>query len=121
MISFAWTVAFALFAVQPSGAHIHLCFDGQEPARSYHASDVTGDHHGGGESRDSHQDQDVSVVEPAAAKKSAQAGGLGPALIAALLTLLPPPDRSIARDVTTQNPEPKLPDLFLPLLRGPPV
>lgn len=61
------------------------------------------------------------MVEPAAAKKSAQADGFGPAIIAALLVLLPPPDRSIACDVTTQNPEPKLPDLFLPLLRGPPA
>lgn len=41
------TLCLALLWARVGGVHLHLCFDGQEPARSLHISDQNhhGDHH----------------------------------------------------------------------------
>ena len=117
-----WVLGFALLlVVRTSDAHMHLCFDGQEPLSSLHIADTAADHHDGGESESGHQDQDVDAANPALAKKSAQASDVGPLPVAALVLLLLPPDRGVERAITKQDPEPRLPYLFLPLLRGPPA
>lgn len=77
----AWIAAFAvLFAgVTNAHAHVHLCFDGQEPPASVHLSDKSGhhdgvrpaDHHDGYEHHADdadHDDVDLDLANPALAK-----------------------------------------------------
>lgn len=117
-----WVVALALLIVQTSDAHVHLCFDGQEPRSSLHVSDSSAVCHKGEDYSDgTHQDQDVDAVGAALAKKEAPVDVLGPLFVASFVLLILPPERGVPQEVTEQNPSPKLPDLFLPLLRGPPV
>ena len=117
--SLLWVVVFALLIVRTADAHMHLCFDGQEPRSSLHVLDrMSGCHKTDG----SHQDQDVDALGAAAAKKSAEAEPLlGPPPFANVILLLLPPPRGMAYEPSIQNPSPKLPELFLPPLRGPPV
>lgn len=118
MTSLLWVVAFALIIVRTADAHVHLCFDGQEPRSSLHVLDRTlGCHKNGG----SHQDTDVDALGAAAAKKSAQAEPVAPVPFVNVVLLLLPPPRGMSYEPTIQNPSPRLPELFLPLLRGPPV
>lgn len=119
MTPLLWVIAFALLMVRTADAHVHQCFDGQEPRSSLHFADPAPFCH---ENDGSHQDQDVDAVGAMLAKKDAQADTVGPLpVIDAILLLLPPPQRGVDRDLSTQDPAPKLPELFLPLLRGPPV
>lgn len=113
-----WVVAFALLIVRTADAHVHLCFDGQEPRSSLHVLDRTSGCH---KTDGSHQDKDVDALGAVAAKKSAQAESVGPLPFVNVVLLLLPPPRGMAYEPTIQNPSPKLPELFLPLLRGPPV
>jgi hypothetical protein len=77
----AWIASFAvLFAgVTNAHAHIHLCFDGQEPPASVHLSDASGHHDGvrpadqldgfGHYSDDAdHDDFDLDLANPVLAK-----------------------------------------------------
>jgi hypothetical protein len=116
-----WMLAFALLiVVRTSDAHVHLCFDGQEPPSSLHFEDTPG-HHQAEDSQAAHQDQDVDAVNPALVKKAAQAADIGPLPVVAVVLMLLPPDRGVERAITQRDPAPKLPYLFLPLLRGPPA
>lgn len=56
----------ALLFTRLGGAHLHLCFDGLEPASSLHFIDSGqhADHHAGEE----HDDRDVSLIADALAK-----------------------------------------------------
>jgi hypothetical protein len=118
-----WVVALALLVVQASDAHMHLCFDGQEPRSSLHmSSDRTAVCHEGDDYADgTHQDQDVDAIGAALAKKEAPIHVLGPLFVASFVLPIMPPQRGVPQEVTEQNPTPKLPYLFLPLLRGPPA
>lgn len=119
MTPLLWVIAFALLIVRTADAHVHLCFDGQEPRSSFHVSDPAPLCH---KSDDTHQDQDIDAFGAVLAKKSAGADTLGPLPVAdVVLLLLPLQSGADHHALTTQNPSPKLPDLFLPLLRGPPV
>jgi hypothetical protein len=116
-----WVVALALLVVQTSDAHVHLCFDGQEPRSSLHVSDrATLCHEGDDYADGTHQDQDVDVGGAALVKKEVPVDVPAPVL-ANLVPLLLPPQCGVAQQVIEQNPSPKLPYLFLPLLRGPPA
>jgi hypothetical protein len=67
MIPMLWVVAFALLAVRVSDAHLHLCFDGQEPRNSLHVSGHAV-HHAPTDHSDEHIDADISLVATMAAK-----------------------------------------------------
>lgn len=119
MTPLLWVVALALLAVRMADAHVHVCFDGQEPRSRIHVSDPAPFCH---ESDGTHRDQDMDAQGAVLAKKSAGADTLGPLPVADLVLFLLPLQRgSTDHELTTQNPSPKLPELFLPLLRGPPV
>lgn len=118
MTPLLWVIAFALLVVRTADAHVHLCFDGQEPRSSFHVSDRAGVCH---KDDSTHQDQDVEALGAVLAKKAAQAEALGPPPLTDIVLLLLPPPRGTDHELTIQNPSPKLPDLFLPLLRGPPA
>ena len=117
-----WIVAVmvAIFAMPVSGAHLHLCFDGTEPAASMHEMQ-DGAHHAG-DSKAQHRDRDVSVSGSAVAKKSDGFTDL-PVLITAAFVLQRLPATSTQVAVP-----PRAATLFatrilhlLPPLRGPPV
>lgn len=61
------TLMVTIFAMPVSGAHLHLCFDGQEPAAAMHEVQ-DGVHHAG--SKVQHHDRDVSVTGSAVIKKA---------------------------------------------------
>lgn len=119
MTPLLWVIAFALLIVRTADAHVHQCFDGQEPRISFHISDPAPFCH---KTDGTHQDQDIEALGAMLAKKDAQADVIGPLpVVELILILLAPPQRGADYDLTTQNPAPQLPELFLPLLRGPPV
>lgn len=116
-----WVALLALVMVRTADAHMHLCLDGEVPRSSVHVADAVGVCDAADESQAEHQDEDVSVFGAVLAKKSADADVLElPTTVDVVLSLLPL-ERGVVRYVVTDDPEPRLPYLFLPLLRGPPV
>jgi hypothetical protein len=116
-----WVAVLALVIVRTADAHMHLCLDGDIQRTSVHVSDTAGVCDSGDDSQTEHQDQDVNVFGAALAKKSADADVVNlPAILPVVLALLPLQRAVVPHDVT-DDPAPKLPYLFLPLLRGPPV
>lgn len=118
-----WVLALALVGVRTSGAHLHLCFDGQEPRSSLHVADSEPTCPGAAVSQVPHQDEDIDVGALAAvlAKKGAHADPVYPVSFAAVVFSLSPPPLGLADVLTAPSLAPKQPYLFLPLMRGPPV
>lgn len=113
-----WVIIFAFVMVRTADAHLHLCFDGQEPRSSVRVFD----HAPVPDENDStRRDQDTDALGAVVAKKIAEAEMLGLPQAAKVVLFLVPPQFSIESEGSTQNPSPKLADLFLPLLRGPPA
>ena len=109
----------ALLLMRIGGAHLHLCFDGSEPASSLHFSDAGhhADHHGSQQ----HDDRDVSLVGDTIVKL----GKLNVDLPLLFLALLAFGLLSLPRSNTTRG-DPVLNSInslwFLhPPLRGPPA
>jgi len=118
----AWIaiLSIAILAMPMGGAHLHLCFDGNEPAASLHAVD-NGVHHAGG-AAPVHHDVDVQLGDSATGKKlSGSADGL--ALIAAAFIVFRLPSTGAVvvphgrADTRLPVPDTRL----LPPLRAPPV
>src|SRR5437868_14515610 len=84
-----WLLTFALLVARWGDAHLHLCFDGQEPVASVHVSDQAS-HHDSHETQDAqaHNDTDVNAYGDALAKKSGDTNLLVLA-VALVLLLLP--------------------------------
>ena len=84
-------VSIALLWARVGGTHLHLCFDGQEPAASVHLNhgdhhaEAHGGHHHAGEEQ--HNDLDVPMGDDALAKPGKSGLDL-PTLLAATLLLL---------------------------------
>lgn len=115
-----WVALLALVMVRTADAHMHLCLEGEVQRSSVHIADTAGVCDSD-DAQTEHQDQDVDVFGAVLAKKSADADVLDlPVAIHIVLSLLPLERGVVAHDVT-DDPAPKLPYLFLPLLRGPPV
>ena len=115
-----WVALLALVIVRTADAHMHLCLEGEVQRSSVHISDSAGVCDSD-DDRTEHQDQDVDVFGAVLAKKSADADVLDlPVAVHVVLSLLPLERGVVPHDVT-EDPAPKLPYLFLPLLRGPPV
>ncbi len=123
LISRIWIVivSIAVLAMPVSAAHLHLCFDGNEPPATLHASEH-GAHHSDSGASAVHHDVDVSLASSALAKKydaSLELPGLIASAFVILLmphsgTPISPPDRA-----ATLVPSPQL--RLLPPLRAPPV
>src|SRR6185295_11118720 len=118
-----WAVAVALIGVRTTGAHLHLCLDGSEPFASVRAADTeaaVADH--GAQSQGTHHDHDVEAVGTATfAKKDAQDDTATVADVVQAVVALAPPPQSVRGEPEPQSLAPRLPDLFRPLLRGPPA
>lgn len=115
-----WIFAIALVAMRMSGAHVHLCADGQEAAASVHFLD-TSPHHAADEAAGDHQDRDVDISSAAIFKKSDTGGDLMPLLFALIILLVLPRVKTfIYPAITVALPVgPRL--YFTPPLRGPPL
>jgi len=75
-----------LITARISGAHLHLCFDGNEPSSSLHlVEDGDADLHFGAHS--SHEDLDVSLVGNLLVKQDSAGVDLLPILVAAAIVL----------------------------------
>lgn len=119
-----WVVALALVGVRTSGAHLHLCFDGQEPRSSLHVADSEATCHDRAVPKGpAHQDEDVDVDALGAlvAKKGANVDPLCPIAVAVVVFSLSPPPVGVVDELTAPSLAPKQPYLFLPVLRGPPA
>jgi hypothetical protein len=116
-----WVALLALVIVRTADAHMHLCLEGEVQRSSVHISDTAGVCDSNDDSQTEHQDQDVDVFGAVLAKKSADADVFDlPVAVQVVLSLLPL-ERGVVPDAIVEDPAPKLPYLFLPLLRGPPV
>lgn len=108
----------ALLAVRTVGDHLHLCFDGTEPAVTLHGPDSDFGHElpsaAGG-----HNDVDVDVVHASLAKSTVEQ----PALLGLTPVALPLPPSVTTKRWTFPADEllpTSLPRYFRPPLRGPP-
>ena len=116
-----WVALLALVIVRAGDAHMHLCLEGEVQRSSVHVSDTAGVCDSD-DNQPEHQDQDVDVFGAVLAKKSADADVLDlPIAVHLVLSLLPLERGVVHYAVTEEDPAPKLPYLFLPQLRGPPV
>ncbi len=114
-------ISVAVLAMPVSGAHLHLCLDGNEPAATMHSTD-DGVHHEEGGASPVHRDVDVSVTSSALAKKLDGSFDLSGLVAVAFIVLRIPVERAV-----TAFPESTTPILIRsiaelrPPLRGPPV
>ena len=118
--SWLLTLLCVLLLLRVEGAHLHLCFDGNEPPASIHLLDI-GIHHGSEPGMSApHQDQDVSLSDEALFKASQPGFDFPPVLLAALLlwALLRTPIRLTPPSSTPVAPSASR--VLLPPLRGPP-
>ena len=118
-------IALALIVVRTGEAHLHLCLEGGETSSAFHATDLgtlcADDVDRSASAPHSDQDIDLGTFSGTLAKSD-----LDVPFFAALppfdLLALMPPERSRGELLEVpRDPQPKLPYLFLPLFRGPPV
>lgn len=111
-------IVLAVMTAKASGAHVHLCMDGQEPPASVHLADVHDDEH---HQEQGQADKDVNPLVGALVKKAGPDFDAGLAVMLVVLSWdLPiaqqgpfPPDLpSIPRDLSFY---------WRPPLRGPPA
>lgn len=113
-----WMLVLAVMTAKASGAHVHLCMDGQEPPASVHLADVHDDEHHQDQSQ---ADKDVNPLFGALAKKGGPDFDVSLAAVLVVLSWdlpvvrqgpFPPELQSIPRDHSLY---------WRPPLRGPPV
>ena len=114
-----WVAFIAFLATRVSDAHVHLCFDGQEPPTAVHMAD--GSVHNDAHHADTdHTDQDVDVLGALLVKKVDDSLDLTAPLLAAAIVLLVSDHRSV-RPFSAYDSAPAHPPFRLtPPLRGPP-
>jgi hypothetical protein len=111
----------ALVAVRATGMHLHLCFDGAEPAASLHLTDdgTAGATHLVG-TGPAHDDLDLSLIDEVLGKLSKSSFNLPVVLLTcALLFLFPRAATPIPRPVLWGG-FASFPRFIRPPLRGPP-
>ncbi|MGH7292026.1 MAG: hypothetical protein ACREJT_12490 [Myxococcota bacterium] len=115
----------AVFVVRAGGAHLHLCFDGQEPPASLHVLDIDIHEAGADANADAgmslpHEDLDVALAEQTLSKYK-PALDLPLFLLAALALLLLAQPRRRAPVVRTAVARALAPLFLRPPPRGPPL
>ncbi|MEO8313338.1 MAG: hypothetical protein ABI645_00955 [Pseudomonadota bacterium] len=109
----------ALLSTRMLGDHLHLCFDGLEPAVTLHGDDG-GRHHTSVDVTPAHDDSDVDLLTATSVKRLSTDLLLGSVLLVALFAALQP-----QAQLRRLFPELSLPSLssirhLRPPLRGPP-
>jgi len=114
-------LALALLGARLGSAHLHMCFDGTEPAASTHYVDDVGSHDGDSSGMGDHQDFDVSLDQDALVKASKSLfGSLLLAVGLLLFLLLPPSCGPRVAHSRFRLMLPRSPHSWRPPLRGPP-
>jgi hypothetical protein len=118
-ITCLWLALIAIVVGQLGGAHLHLCFDGQEPAAAVHVSDNVV-HDDADHLETEHVDQDVELFDATMVSKADVFGDLLIFSCGVLLFVLPLQVGTHARPTSAvATAQPAL--FFLrPPLRGPP-
>ena len=114
-----WLVIAAVLVGRFDGAHLHLCFDGQEAPAAVHMADGANHdeaHHLDGE----HLDQDVSLADTLL-KKTSVDNDMALAVLAALLFVLPPVAAVSTSPAPLIHPQLRRLLFFDPPPRGPPL
>ncbi len=108
-----------LLLLQVSGAHLHLCFDGQEPPVSLHVLD-SGPEHFPGAAYSQHQDEELESGLASLLKKSFS--DLGPPVASATFVLNDAStSQSLLKIRWDERPVPYSITRLLPPSRGPPA
>ncbi len=108
-----------LLSAQLTGAHLHLCFDGQEPPVQLHVLETDEGHHASGLSQP-HTDEDVALNDTSTRDKPVQFD-LPPAAVGAFVHYTAPITTLVA-GVRRNDPVPVTArDELLPPMRGPPA
>lgn len=115
-----WILAIALTAMRMSGAHLHLCSDGQEAAAAVHLVDAS-PHHAEDEAAGEHDDRDLSISSAAIFKKSDTGADLVALAFTLILLLIFPRPRAFVPAARVAEPPHRLVPYFTPPLRGPPL
>ena len=108
-----------LLLLQVSGAHLHLCFDGQEPPVSLHVLD-SGPEHFPGAAYSQHQDEELESGLASLVKKSLSDID-SPPLTSASVVLNGTSSKSLLEVWWDDSPVPNSITRLLPPLRGPPA
>lgn len=113
-------VLLAVLVTRLGGAHLHLCFDGQEPPATLHTGDTAEHNHH--HLDEQHSDQDVDVLGAVLMKKSSGSADM-PVLLAVCLVLLLLLPRVLGRwpSAAFYRISPHQPLRLRPPLRGPPL
>ncbi len=109
----------AMLVVRLGEMHLHLCFDGQEPAATVHVGDSPA-HDNDTHADASHSDQDVELLSTAVIKK-AGTDTLDLLFVCLALLLLLPTLRHAVPLPAYRFLAPPKPAYLLPPLRGPPL
>jgi hypothetical protein len=109
-----------LLLLQISGAHLHLCFDGQEPPVSLHVLDA-GAEHIPGFAFSQHQDEELDVGLASLIKKSLADFDAPPIPSAIVVLQSASPSRYLLKTSWDDRPVPNNIIRLLPPLRGPPA
>jgi hypothetical protein len=129
MVSKRWTwstvVALIFAGLTNAHAHVHYCFDGQEPPATVHLVDATDHdhelpgHHAGERAGADHDDLDVDVPNQALAKSAKYDS---PAIAPSLYWAVPPiAPRALALALYDDSPPAPDPHYRHPPSRGPPA
>jgi hypothetical protein len=114
------TLAVLFAGVTGAHAHVHLCFEGQEPPASIHGAHGGHDHHSLEDDRDhdDHDDIDVDLEEPVLVKAFKPDHSL---IASALISLAPLVGHAAVAAIggPGKGPDPPIP-FVRPLLRAPP-
>jgi hypothetical protein len=105
----------AMLVIRLGEMHLHLCFDGQEPAAAVHVGDLPSHDDG------SHSDQDVELSTTQGLVKKAGVDTLDLLFICLVVLLLLPVLRRITPPRAVLFFSPAQPAYFLPPVRGPPL
>jgi hypothetical protein len=115
-----WLVLAFIVVGQLGGAHLHLCFDGQEPASAVHMSD--GDIHDDAHHLENeHVDKDVELFNATMVSKADFSSDLLIPCCGLLLFLLPLPVRTHAPPTRAEATAQPAHFFLRPPLRGPPT
>ena len=109
----------AMLVIRLGETHLHLCFDGQEPAAAVHVGDSPS-HDDADHADATHSDQDVELTTAGIIKK-ASADSLDVLFVCLAILLLLPASRRITLPPAYRSFAPAQPAHFLPPLRGPPL
>jgi len=120
LTTWIWLIIAALVFGRVEGAHLHLCFDGQEPPAAVHIAD-SADHDDAHHRDTEHVDQDVELLDATLVKKSDSHADLQVAFVPSLSLLLPVAQATSSRPTILTHPPPRRFLYLDPPPRGPPL